>query len=174
MTQHAPEDAGFTLVELMVALAIFGLIAAASVALLSGTVRSQESSQRHFKQLEATGRLATLLGQELAQASGAQGFSAAGKGSTPLIAWTRIGPPLGSEQVSLVLENGQLVRRGAGSPEILLNGVRAVSVRTRSAGLWSADWAPQRSDALPDAVELTIDAAGQAPLRLAFLVGVRR
>jgi general secretion pathway protein J len=174
MTRRAPADAGFTLVELMVALAIFGLIAAASVALLSGTVRSQESSQRHFKQMEATGRLATLLGQELAQAGGVQGFSASGKGGAPLIAWTRIGPPLGSERVSLVLENGQLIRRGAGPPEILLSGVRAISIRTRSAGLWSADWSPQRSDTLPDAVELTIDAARQPPLRLAFLVGVQR
>ena len=57
----------------------------------------------------------------------------------------------------------------------LIAGVRQVRLRYRDReGLWRANWDPTDAAALPVAVELVTDSAGQGVLRQLFLVGSRR
>lgn len=166
-------DQGFTLVELLIALALFGLIAALGVALLGGSVRAQDANRRHLARVDEVGRAANLLALDLGSAaSGPGSFVAADTASGPVLRFVRVGLPDGREAVTLRLDQGALVRVGS-STETLLTGVARVRVRQRIKGLWNKAEAGSEGPA-PDAVELVIDRAGAAPLRLVFVVGARQ
>lgn len=180
-------DHGFTLVELLVALFIFALIAAAGVALIGGSVRLQAASARQMARMEDVGRVAALVASDLAQAADrpvrdAPAFVLDGRPNAPaLIAWTRAGPPAGTERIALALESGALVRRGvapaegsAVSREVLLTGVDAVGLRAKTKGEWRIVRDASSAGGWPDAVELTLIGAARPPLRLIFVVGVPR
>jgi general secretion pathway protein J len=53
------KEAGFTLVELMVSLMIFGMLSAAGVALLSFSVRAQEAAESRLGDLAQLRRATT-------------------------------------------------------------------------------------------------------------------
>lgn len=166
-------DEGFTLVELLVALALFGLIAALGVALLGGSVRAQDANRRHLARVDEVGRAANLLALDLGSAATGPGLFMASDGAAgQVVRFVRVGPPDGREAVTLRLDQGALVRTGS-TTETLLTGVSRISVRQRIKGLWSMAEAGSEGPA-PDAVELTIDRAGSAPLRLVFVVGARQ
>ena len=59
---------GFTLVEVMISLLIFGLLAAAGVALLSFSVRAQGLTGARLEAVSARNRLSSILTADLAQA----------------------------------------------------------------------------------------------------------
>ena len=59
---------GFTLVEVMVALMIFGMIASAGVGLLAFSVRAQGATVERLDDTGALARLSSLMGADLAQA----------------------------------------------------------------------------------------------------------
>jgi general secretion pathway protein J len=61
--------AGFTLVEMLIALAIFGMLTAAGVALLTLTVRTQETSNRLLGEVGELRRLDALLTADFALAA---------------------------------------------------------------------------------------------------------
>ena len=60
---------GFTLVEMLIALSIFGMLTAAGVTLLSLTARTQETSDRLLAELGEIRRTGALLTADLAQAT---------------------------------------------------------------------------------------------------------
>jgi general secretion pathway protein J len=60
---------GFTLVEMLIALSIFGMLTAAGVALLGVTARTQETSDRLLAELGEIQRTGALLNADLAQAT---------------------------------------------------------------------------------------------------------
>ena len=62
-------EAGFTLVEMLISLVIFGMITAAGVTLLTLTVRTQETSDRLLDNLGTLRRTGALLNADLAQAA---------------------------------------------------------------------------------------------------------
>ena len=62
-------EQGFTLIEVMIALLIFGLLAAAGVALLSFAVRAQGVTGAKLDDVAAMTRLSSILTADLAQAS---------------------------------------------------------------------------------------------------------
>ncbi len=64
---RAASTRGFTLIEMMVALVIFAMIAAAGVALLSFGVRAQGAATVALDDSAAQRRLSVLLGNDLAQ-----------------------------------------------------------------------------------------------------------
>ena len=63
-----PARNGFTLVEVMIALMIFGMIAAAGVALLSFSIRAQGASAAALDDSAALNRLSAIMTADLAQA----------------------------------------------------------------------------------------------------------
>jgi general secretion pathway protein J len=194
-----PAVYGFTLIEMLIALMIFGMITAAGVALLSLTVRTQETSARLLDSLGSVRRTGALMTADLAQAAprirrDGEGRPrpafAGGEGDDALLfalvrrGWDDDEAAHGSlQRVEYRLREGRLERwsfaavDGGGAPRVasLIEGVRAVRLRYRDReGLWRARWDPSDAALLPVAVELVTDSAGQGMLRQLFLVGSRR
>jgi general secretion pathway protein J len=193
---------GFTLVELMVALVIFGMLSAAGVALLSFSVRVQAVAEERLGDLAQLRRAGALLAGDLAQAaprvhrdqSGAARPAFAGSaGDTagPALAFVRRGwenvegearPSL--QRVEYRLSGDRLERvawpliDGAAplAPVTLIDGVRSLRLRYRDKqGQWRPRWDPTQPTDLPLAVEMVLDAQGSGATRQLFLAaaGVR-
>lgn len=189
---------GFTLVELLVGLFIFGLLAAAGVALLSFSVRSQAAGDARMEEMAALRRTGALLTGDLAQAAPRLWRDEAGLprpafvGGTggesgPALILVRRGwenhsdaPRSSLQRVEYRLEGGRLERRAfahvdGGSPlgpVALLGGVTRLELRYRDErGEWRERWDPEQPDTLPRAVELVMDVAGSGTVRQLFLTG---
>jgi general secretion pathway protein J len=192
-------ERGFTLVEMLIALGIFGMITAAGVALLTLTVRTQETSARLLDSAGAVRRTGALLTADLSQAAPRirrdgdgrpQPAFEGGAGDDALLialirrGWEDEAAAHGSlQRVEYRLRAGRLERwsfpavdgdaQAVAAP--LIDGVRRVRLRYRDReGNWRARWDPTDAAALPVAVELVTDSAGQGLLRQLFLVGSRR
>lgn len=189
---------GFTLIEMMIALLIFALLAAAGVSLLSFGVRAQALAGRKLDDVAVLLRLDGVLVADLAQAvpryvrdeSGAArpGF-VGGNGSTLLRlvrgGWDNVdaAPRASVQKVDYVLsENGTIDRIAypmldGASPlpaATMLTRVTAVSLRYRLAGAWADRWQTAPEAPLPDAVEMTITRTDGTVFRELFLVGTGR
>ena len=185
---------GFTLVELMVALLIFGLLSASGVALLSFGVDTRARAGERIDELSATLRTRSLLTADLAQAAPRTYRRADGtvmpafRGGEPeaLLAFVRRGwandddaSRSSLQRVEYRLRDGRLERiavphvDGAepGPAAVLLTGVRAIELRYRTRGEWRDRWDSTRPDAMPEAVEAIIALEGAPELRQLFLVG---
>lgn len=186
---------GFTLIEMMIALLIFGLLAAAGVSLLSFGVRAQAVAGKKLDDVAALYRLDGVLVADFAQAlpratrdeSGAMrpAFES-GSGGT-LFRLVRAGwdnvdaaPRASVQKVEYVLSEGGTIDRIAypmldGSapfpPATMLAGVATVSLRYRLAGAWTDRWQGRSEAPLPDAVEMTITRTNGTVFRELFLVG---
>jgi general secretion pathway protein J len=190
---------GFTLVEMLIALAIFGMITAAGVALLTLTVRTQATSDRLLDAIGALRRTGALLNADLAQAAprrwrDANGqphpaFTGGGGADGALLTLVRRGADEAEDardpvrRVEYRLDGGRLERLSYGAvdgdpPAVtapLLDGVRSARLRYRDRrGEWHESWDPTDPAQLPAAVELVVDSAGEGLVRQLFLVGSGR
>jgi general secretion pathway protein J len=190
--------AGFTLVELLIALLIFGMLSAAGVALLSFSVKTQDAADARLGELAQIRRASALLTADLAQAAPRLTRDAAGRihpafsggtgeGEAPALTFVRRGwdnvdnarrPSL--QKVEYRLVDGSLERRGYrhldGAPPMaavnLVEGVRSLRLRYRDGkGEWRDRWTPARSTDLPRAVELVLDVERGGTIRQLFLTG---
>lgn len=186
---------GFTLVEMMVALFIFGMIASASVLLLRQSVEAEARSAVRLEEMGDIRRFAAILAQDMTlmlprPSRDAQGSDrvALMSGDGLLLGFTRQVPQIDPEagvsslqRVEWALSDGRLTRATAAkadgaatAPAVpILEGIDSAQLRFRSRqGLWQPDWRPQRTDELPIAVELTLAQTGNPgePLVLQFLV----
>lgn len=167
---------GFTLVEMLVALLIFAVLAGAGVGLLRASVDTQEAVNGALADLSAAARLRVLLGNDLAQAlarplpQAPAGFRGDGQGLTMVRAGERGLQPLRWELSGTTLVRRELTSRGesAGPSAILAREVTSLAFRYREAGgAWQGAWSPPATAApLPAAVELTLGKRGQAPVTL--------
>ncbi|MBB3346433.1 type II secretion system minor pseudopilin GspJ [Sphingomonas sp. BK069] len=191
----ARRDAGFTLVEVMIALMIFGMIAAAGVALLAFSVRAQGASEIALDDTGALSRLSSILTADLAQAQDRNTRDVNGvllpafsgdAAAMPLLRLVRAGwsnpdqaPRAELQKVEYRLAGDGLERvaypalDGAAAlpPALLLDRVRTVQLRFRYRGAWSDTWQGNPRVALPQAVELVVTRADSRLYRLLFLVG---
>jgi general secretion pathway protein J len=188
---------GFTLVEMMVALLIFGMLAAAGVSLLTFSVRAQAAATQRLDAVSNDQRMASLLASDLAQAvpritrdvvgANQRAFLGTnGVGAAPVLRYVRGGwsNPEGAsrasiQRVEIALDQGRLERRTygmadgatAGEPMVLAEKVENVRLRYRDKGVWQPTWQNPDPASLPKAVELIVKRKGQPALMMAFLVG---
>ena len=188
--------AGFTLVEVMVSLLIFGMLAAAGVALLSFSARAQSATGARLDDIAALNRTAAALSGDCAQALDRASRDESGTllpafvgddgSGTPLLrlvrgGWSNLDGAArpGAQKVEYRIENGAFVRvaypqiDGAAplSPAVLLGHVRQVRLRYRYAGAWSDRWDGAGGVPLPQALELNVVRDDGTALRQLFLVG---
>jgi general secretion pathway protein J len=189
------ETSGFTLVEMMVALFIFGMIAGASVLLLRQSVDAEARSAVRLEEMGDLRRFSAILAQDMTLMLPRPSRDAIGSDRIALISADRvllgftrqvpqIDPLPGTsslQRVEWALTDGRLTRATApkadgaamSAPVPILAGIESATLRFRDRqGLWQGDWRPQRTDELPIAIELTLAQAGNpgAPLVLQFLV----
>ena len=188
---------GFTLIEVIVALFVFGLIAAAGVGVLSFSVRAQAISAARLDEIASIERTKAALAADLAQAvdrpirdeggNMLPAFTGESDGrADPMLVLVRGGwaNPDGLVRASLQrveyrVEGDQLVRLiypmldGAAPlpPTPLLDGISRVAWRYRHDGAWSDRWESRLEAPLPQAVELQIARADGRSFRLVFLTG---
>lgn len=185
---------GFTLVEMLIALAIFGMITAAGVALLSLSARTQQTSDRLLDDVGQIRRVGALVSADLAHVVPRIGHGAGGRlrpafiggsgDSEPLLAFTshRWGADddEGLQRVAYRLRQARLerlatARDGATVPVTLIEGVRAVRLRYRDRdGAWRDQWDPSDPTRLPRGVELVTATDAHGIVRQLFLVGTER
>ncbi|WP_242495973.1 type II secretion system minor pseudopilin GspJ [Sphingobium cupriresistens] len=188
---------GFTLIELLVALMIFALLAGAGVLLLGNSVSAQAQIKARLDDSAAVQRAGGALAGDLGQAvpritrteagTLAPAFWAHDEGeSQPVMqfvrgGWDNLGelPRPSLQKVEYWVRQGRLERRtyaqldgAAGDdPAALLEHVEAVLLRFRDAeGKWREDWTPTQPDLLPRAVEMTVTRTGEPPVMLRFQV----
>lgn len=198
MNDLRASEAGFTLVELLVALAIFAMISVAGVMLLRSGSDTQIAVKNRLEDYARTSRLYNAMEGDLAQAiirpvrdqAGAPipAFTE-GDASTPggLFGFVRAGwsnydeaPRAGLQRVAYTLEAGALKRLswpmldGAAPSDAatLVENVSAAQMQYRDEkGEWRSDWTAADADALPRAVELRLTIGGKPEQRMLFLVG---
>lgn len=192
------KERGFTLVEMLIALAIFGMLTAAGVALLSVTARTQETADRQLAAVGDIRRTGALLTADLAQAvarphrngDGRQQIAFAGAdGAQPmLVMFVRTGNDVDAglpalKRVGYRLQGGRLERLAFGAVDggdaavavPLLDGVRQARLRYRDrTGAWQSRWFPSDGTQLPVAVELVVETAREGVVRQVFIVGTGR
>ena len=197
MLRVPQKETGFTLVEMMVALAIFAMLSVAGVALLQSASSSQLIVKDRLSELSETARAIAIIEADLAQAvprpvrpsaaTIAPAFSGAGSEiAGQIFAVTRAGqanldesPKPELHHIAYALENGALRRvswpmldGGKPQPATILSDVTSATMRFRDAeGNWRSAWDATDPLALPRAVELVLTPKGAPPLRLLFLVG---
>lgn len=189
---------GFTLVELVVALFIFGLLAAAGVALLGFGVRAQASAGQRLEGIAEDRRMVALLAGDLAQVLSRATRNVSGEtrpafagttgaGAAPFMSYVRAGwtspgdaPRAGVQRVELALASGRLERRGyprldgdaAPAVTVLARDVTGVALRYRDrTGAWRSGWSATRVETLPRAVEMIVGRRDRPQLLVNFLVG---
>lgn len=188
---------GFTLIEVMISLMIFGLLSAAGVALLAFSVRAQGATGSKLDDVSALARLSAVMSADFAQARDRRTRNEAGdplpaftgesgSGSAPMLRLVRGGwsnldaaPRPGEQKVEYRLTDGALQRvaypmlDGAQAlpPAALLTDVRQVALRYRTDGAWSDRWQGPPTNALPQLVEMRLIRTDGREFRQMFLVG---
>lgn len=200
MTAPRASEAGFTLVELLVALAIFALISVAGVTLLRSGSDTQLAVKDRLEALSRSNRLANAIEGDLAQAVARPVRDQAGEpvpafiqedANTPgsLFGFVRAGwsnfdeaPRPGLQRVVYVLEGKALKRLswpmldGAAPMDAatLVENVSAAQLQFRDdKGEWRSDWTATDANAMPRALELRLTIEGKPEQRMLFLVGAQ-
>jgi general secretion pathway protein J len=196
--EHRVRPSGFTLIEVLVALVIFAMLALAGVTLLRNAASGQAQTRMHPDAQATLLHSQRLMEQDLAQAVLRGGRTDAGllapvffgrpaQGAWPIMEFVRggISNPDGDPRPDLkrveywLRDGGTLERRtypqldGSEAEEfvLLLDKVSALEVAYRNAqDDWLLSWDGQAALTLPAAVRLTITRAGGAPLTMMFLV----
>jgi general secretion pathway protein J len=191
--------AGFTLVEMLVALFIFGLLAAAGVTVMAFAIDSQAQVRAHTDRTAEFQRMRAILKADLAQAAPRRtraldgqpapfAFVGGGAGGAVLILTRRgwensDGRPRASLQyVEYRLVEDRLERAtrpaldGAplGPPQILYEGVTSLQPTFLSRGAWTPTWLGDPLTQLPDAVRLDMELEGFGPIAQLFVVPAER
>lgn len=190
--------AGFTLVEMLVALFVFGLLAAAGAAVMGSTLTSQSAVKSRVERFADFQRLRAILRADLGQASDRRTRDTNGQptpvafiggdpwGGAPerLFVVVRRGwenpdqearPSL--QYVEYRLSDGRIERRvraaldgvALGPAQVLLTGVDRSDVAFLSKGAWQGAWKGQPGTEIPRAVRLDLTVQGIGEVTQLFL-----
>ncbi len=183
---------GFTLIELMIALLIFGMIAAAGVSLLAFSVKAQGMTKARLADIGAGERLSALLSADLAQVVPRVSRDERGlpvpafrSDGNLIIGYTRGGwsgngmAHNGLQRVEWQLVANQFSRATAamadgaatGEPRVMAADVAQVRLRFRTKDGWRDHWDATQASAVPRALELTVIPKQGPPLTRLFIVG---
>lgn len=194
--RQQPSPNGFTLVEMLIALALFAVIAVGALGLLRFSVDAELSSRDKTESIASQRRFLAVWTADLAQAVPRPSRDASGTSHPAfeantdgvMIRFTRSGwdnvdgaPRPGLQKVEYRITAKALVRAGypfpdgsaaeAGADVLALYAPPTVRFRAKD-GNWLDRWDPQLSTELPVAIELLIPQKGVPPLRVVSLVGV--
>jgi general secretion pathway protein J len=149
---ETPDEAGFTLIEMIVALGLLALISMAGLALVETVLSAQRRTDGRMERLATIERALFLIDADFTQATDGPRFA----DNAVLIRRNgRDGPVL----VGYALVGGALVRLYNMAPHALLPGVLAAHWRFHRGGTWEP-FPPKSDDPLQDdAVELTLQLA---------------
>lgn len=188
------DQSGFTLIEVMVALFIFALLASAALALLTVSVDSENIAREKSDQQAMLRRFSTILRQDLAHTlprpsrDERDNFKSAFYAENDVVmGFVRGGiqrlDDAGGYDVRRIeyrYTQGALKRfvydqidgSVAGRETILFDDIENLTMRYRlESGLWQNEWRNQRLIDQPIAVEMAIERSGKAPLRLVMALG---
>jgi general secretion pathway protein J len=182
-----PGQAGFTLVELLVALLLFSLLAAAATALTAGATRSLLASDSALAELDGVTRTRAILAADLGQAAqrpsrGADGALLQAFTLTPdgfvFVRRGLSGVLPNVQKVAWGFDGERLLRQtfpavdGAepGPATVMVDGVTDVRLRVAGPEGWQDGWSPRRPERLPRALELTLARANGPPVTLIVAV----
>lgn len=186
------KERGFTLVEMLVALSIFAVIASIGVGLLRASISTQDAVQDRLSAMGAVNRLRAVMASDLAQAAlrpargpgGEQLAAFAGDGAA-LELVHRGGALLGDstrpavQRVSYRLVDGEWRRASAayvdgsepGEGDALARDITSVAIGYRDAsGAWRSRWSSETERRLPMAIEISFMRRQRAPLVMRFAV----
>lgn len=190
--------AGFTLVEMLVALVVFGLLAAAGAAVMGSTLTSQAAVKSRVERFADFQRLRASLRADLAQAAPRRtrdtGGTSAGVAFVGGDAWgdnrqrlftvVRRGwenpdnaPRPSLQYVEYRLAGGRIERRvraaldgtALGPAQVLIDGVDTGKVAFLHKGVWQPSWKGQSGIETPQAVRLDLTIQGIGPVTQLFL-----
>ena len=186
---------GFTLVEMLVALVVFGLLSAATVGVLVHAADNREAVGARMDRLGEFQRARALIKADLGQAAPRRvrrgdgsaartAFTGQRPGDAPLWGFVRRGwsNPDGAARASLQyveyrIAGRQLERTAhaaldgarAPAPQVVLTGVDATAIGYRYRGQWNDGW-PGGADEIPEAIRLTLDVEGLGTIEQLFLL----
>jgi general secretion pathway protein J len=145
--------AGFTLIEVLVSLALFALIGGAGVAVLDQVLRTQARTEGQLDNLAAMQRAMFLMTVDFSQAHAVQA------GDVLQVAH-------GSVTVQYTLSDGVLMRGLGQVQQPVLAGVAELSWAFLDAeNTWSAAWPVDDDPGNPRAVALTLDLGEKGQIR---------
>jgi general secretion pathway protein J len=173
-----PDARGFTLVEMLVAMAIFGILSVVGYRALDGVLVARERVSAEYDYWRNVARAMALVERDLQrvearpvrEASGTEaaplvGVERALRADLPVLAFTRAGEPeaqgyaAAPRRLGYRVRDGALERltwpaldqapRSAPNASVVMEGVRALRVRYRDAdGRWSTAW-PVTATSIP-------------------------
>lgn len=180
-------EAGFTLVEMLVALAVFAIVSAVGLALAASALGATARAGTAFETVADLERMRRALASDLGQAAPRVSLGADGR-PLPAFLLTPEGFVLVRRGVSGLLPSVQKVAWGfdgrrilrqtwprvdgaePGPPVVMLEGISAVRLRVAGDQGWQEGWQPDSPEALPRALELVLVRADGRALVLKFLV----
>lgn len=158
MNERRSGEAGFTLIEVMISLGLFALIAVAGVALVDGILRVQGRTEVRFDRLADLQRAMFVVASDVDQI--ARGRI---RGGGDKFDFTRAAPGFGGPPLPLQysIANGNLVRGSGPQVQTVLSGVTVARWRFWN-GAWVDHWPVDATDAdaWPRAVEVEMTVAG--------------
>ena len=157
-------QAGFTLIELMISLALFALIAVAGLALVDSILGVQGRTAARLDEQGAMSRAQYVLTSDIDQIARGRIVSNGHE-----LIFTRAAPGLGGVPVEIrwIRAGDTLVRTVGGAPQTVLAGVSGLDARFLDRGTWRQGWPPSvdRGEDWPRAVEMTVGLGPRGTLR---------
>ncbi|WP_294336144.1 type II secretion system protein GspJ [uncultured Sphingomonas sp.] len=151
------DDAGFTLIELMISLLLFALIAVAGVALVDSVLGVQGRTEARLDRLTALQRAMLVVTGDIEQVANGNV-----EGAAAALTFRRAAPGVGGPPITVRygLDRGVLVRDAGNGAQALLGGVAGVRWRFAEQGNWLGRWPAGDPKAWPGAIELEVTLAG--------------